>query len=190
MDPTPAPPDEQPAAPLQPAPGRQPRRHLQAALAAIALVVVLADQASKAWAVRALTDREPMTVIDGWLQFRLTRNPGAAFSLSTGTTWLFTLIAVIVSIVIVRAARRLASRGWTVALGLLLGGAVGNLIDRLFRSPGPARGHVVDFLEYLRFPVMDFPVFNIADSCVVSAAVLIGLLGLRGIGLDGRRGGG
>jgi signal peptidase II len=165
-----------------------PRRvWLTVAVAVTALTVVSADQASKAWAVHRLTGRPPMTVVDGLLQFHLTRNSGAAFSLATGTTWVFTLVASAVAVVIIRSTRRLGSRWWALALGLLLGGAVGNLLDRLFRTPGFGRGHVVDFIEYLEFPVIDFPIFNLADSCIVTAAFLIGWLGLRGIGLDGRR---
>jgi signal peptidase II len=156
-------------------------------LAAIALCVVAADQFTKYLAVRDLTENIPVTVVAGWLQLRLIRNPGAAFSLATGSTWIFTIIATVVSVVIVRVSRQLGSRWWAVALGLLLGGALGNLVDRLTRSPGFARGHVIDFIEYLRFPFIDFPVFNVADSCITTAAVLIALLGLRGIAIDGSR---
>jgi signal peptidase II len=164
------------------------RRRLVAALLATAGLVLAVDQLTKAWALDALTgDPSPTAVIDGWLQLRLVFNSGAAFNLGTGSTWVFTVIATIVALFILRTARRVGSRGWAVALGLLLGGAVGNLTDRLLREPGVGRGHVVDFLEFLRFPFMDFPVFNVADSCIVSAAVLIALLGLRGISLDGSR---
>jgi signal peptidase II len=165
-----------------------PRRvGLSIAVAVTAAVVVAVDQSSKTWAVDRLTGRGPLTVLDGILQFRLTRNPGAAFNLATGTTWLFTLVAIAVSVVIIRSTRRIGSRWWALAFGPLLGGAIGNLLDRLFREPGFARGHVVDFIEYLKFPFMDFPIFNVADSCIVTAAFLIVLLGLRGIGIDGRR---
>jgi signal peptidase II len=160
---------------------------LTATVAICSALVVAVDQGSKAWAVDRLTGRPPIEVLDGVLQFNLTRNPGAAFSLSTGTTWVFTLIACLVAVVIVRSTRRLGSRAWALALGLLLGGALGNLLDRFFRAPGFARGHVVDFIEYLKFPFIDFPIFNVADSCIVVAAVLITALGVRGIGLDGRR---
>ena len=163
---------------------------LSVAVAVISVLVVAVDQASKAWAVDRLTDRAPIELLDGILQLHLTRNAGAAFSLATGTTWLFTLVATAVSVVIVRTTRKLGSRWWALALGLLLGGAVGNLLDRFFRSPGFARGHVVDFIEYLKFPFIDFPIFNLADSCIVTAAFLIAGLGLRGVGLDGRRQGG
>jgi signal peptidase II len=149
--------------------------------------VVALDQLTKVLVIHDLTENVPVTVIQGWQQFRLIRNPGAAFSLATGATWIFTIIATVVSLVIVRISRQLGSGWWAVALGLLLGGALGNLVDRLFRAPGFGRGHVVDFIEYLRFPFMDFPVFNVADSCIVVAAGLIAVLGLRGIGVDGSR---
>ena len=129
------------------APVRRPR--LTLALGVTAALVLLADQASKIFAVRQLTGNVPVPVIDGWLQFRLVRNPGAAFSMATGMTWVLTIIAVVVSVVVVRISRNLGSRWWALALGFLLGGALGNLIDRLFRAPGFARGHVVDFIEYL-----------------------------------------
>jgi signal peptidase II len=163
------------------------RRGLAVGLAVVALLVIGLDQLTKYLVVRDLTENVPVTVIGGWLQLRLIRNSGAAFSLATGSTWIFTIIASVVSVVIVRISRQLGSRWWSLALGLLLGGALGNLCDRLFRSPGFARGHVVDFIEYLRFPVIEFPVFNVADSCIVVAAGLIAVLGLRGVGIDGRR---
>lgn len=166
---------------------RPARPPLMTLLLVLAAVVVAADQASKVLVVARLTENDPVPVIDGWLQLRLVRNPGAAFSLSTGTTWLFTIIACVVVAVIIRIARRLGSTAWAVALGLLLGGAVGNLIDRFLREPGFARGHVVDFIEYLRFPFFSFPVFNVADSCIVTAAVLIALLGAREVPIDGQR---
>ncbi len=162
------------------------RRGLVAVLVGIAVVVVALDQATKQWALATLApDGTPRPVVDGWLQVRLVFNPGAAFNMATGTTWIFTVIATVVAVVILRVSRRLGSLGWAVALGLLLGGAVGNLVDRLTRQPGFARGHVVDFVEYLRFPVIDFPVFNLADACITTAAVLIALLGFRGVALDG-----
>jgi signal peptidase II len=166
---------------------RTSRRRLPLLLAAVAVVVVSADQITKYLAVRNLTPDVPVTVIDGWLQLHLFRNSGAAFSMATGMTWLLTLIAATVSVVIVRVSRRLGSVTWAIALGLMLGGALGNLTDRLFRAPGFGRGHVVDFIEYLKFPFMNFPVFNVADSCVVTAAILIGVLGAIGLGVDGRR---
>jgi signal peptidase II len=163
------------------------RRRLPLLLALTAIVVIGLDQTTKYLVVRDLTDNVPVTVIDGWLQLRLIRNAGAAFSMATGSTWIFTVVAIAVAVVIVRISRRLGSVGWAVALGLLLGGALGNLTDRLFRAPGVGVGHVVDFIEYLRFPFMQFPVFNVADSCIVTAAGLIAVLGLRGVGIDGSR---
>ncbi len=166
----------------------RPSRHrLVIVLLLVAAVVLAVDQTSKILVVARLTENDPVTVIDGWLQLRLVRNPGAAFSLSTGTTWLFTIIACVVVIVIIRIARRLGSLPWALALGLLLGGALGNLTDRLLREPGFARGHVVDFIEYLRFPYISFPVFNVADSCIVTAACLIAILGAREVPIEGRQ---
>lgn len=163
-------------------PARSPRAHpgLVAALLGIAAVVVLLDQLAKAWAVRVLADGRTIDVVGSLVQLRLFRNPGAAFSFATGTTWIFTIIATVVSVVIVRISRRLGSAWWALALGLLLGGAVGNLLDRLLREPGFARGHVVDFIDLPRLFV-----FNLADASITVAAVLIALLGLRGLGIDG-----
>lgn len=158
------------------------RRTLWVLLAALACAVLAVDQATKVWVVAVLTDHPPVPVIDGLIQLNLARNAGAAFSMATGSTVIFSVIAVTVSVIIVRIARRLGSIWWAVALGLLLGGALGNLTDRLLRAPGFARGHVVDFIQFPHFPI-----FNVADSCIVVSAVLIGLLGLRGIGVDGTR---
>ncbi len=162
-----------------------PARSLALVVVGIAVAVLAVDQLTKAWAVSALTGRSPVNVVGSLLRLELTRNSGAAFSFATGMTWIFTLIAVAVTLVIVSQVRRLGSVGWAVALGLLLGGAVGNLADRLFRPPGFGVGHVVDFLE-----LPHWPVFNVADSCITVAAVLIGLLALRGTGIDGSRAGG
>lgn len=152
------------------------------AFAVIAIVVVVADQGTKAWALATFVEGERQPLLGDLLGLTLLFNSGAAFSLATGMTWVFTLVAVIMTVVVLRVAHRLGSRGWTVALGLLLGGAVGNLIDRLFREPGPARGHVVDFIAY-----GDLFVGNVADVAIVAAAGLMVLLGVLGIGLDGRR---
>lgn len=138
------------------------------------------DQVTKALAVANLTGSDPVPVVDGVLQLRLLYNPGAAFSFATGMTWLLTVVAVVVVVVVVRMSRRTGSLAWALALGLLLAGATGNLTDRLFRDPGFARGHVVDFIEW-----PGFPVFNVADAAITCAAALIVLLSLRGIPLDG-----
>jgi len=163
---------------------RRPR--LVALLASTALTVLVLDQVTKWFAVDRLRSGVPVSVIDGWLQWRLVRNSGAAFSLGTGSTWIFTVIAVVVAALILRIAGRIGTWSWAVGLGLLFGGLLGNLTDRLFRSPGIGRGHVVDFVEYLRFPVIDFPVFNVADSAIVCSAILITLLGLLDVPLRGR----
>jgi signal peptidase II len=169
----------------EPTARRPVRRDLLLVLAVTAVTVLLVDQLSKIWAVEALTGRGRVELVGELFGLRLTRNPGAAFSLATGATWIFTILATVVVVVIARIARDLGSRVWAITLGLLMGGATGNLTDRLFREPGFARGHVVDF-----FQIPHYPIFNVADSCIVTAAVLIGWLGLRGIGIDGVRAGG
>jgi signal peptidase II len=158
------------------------RRRLSWVVVGIAALVFLADQGSKALAVRKLTGGQRVDVVGSLLGLRLTRNPGAAFSMATGATWLLTLVALVVVVVIIRISRRLGSVGWTIALGLLLGGALGNLTDRLTREPGFFRGHVIDFLV-----LPHWPVFNLADSSIVTAACLIALLSVIGIGIDGQR---
>jgi signal peptidase II len=142
----------------------------------VALGVVALDLSTKLLAVRELSDRDPVAVVDGVLTLRLVRNPGAAFGMAQGLTVVLTAVALVVVVLILRMAPRLRNGWWALALGLVLGGAVGNLVDRVFRAPGPGRGHVVDFLE-----LPNFPVFNLADSAIVVAAALMVLLSLRGI---------
>jgi signal peptidase II len=144
-----------------------------------ALVVLAADVTSKALVVAKLSDRGPVHVFGHVLELVLTRNAGAAFSVGTGSTIVFTAVAVAVAVVIARTARRLRSRGWAVSLGLLLGGALGNLSDRIFRSPGVFRGHVVDWIQ-----LPHWPVFNLADSAIVAGGVLAVLLSMRGVELN------
>jgi signal peptidase II len=151
-------------------------------LLTVALVVLGLDLATKLAAVAQLTETEMVEVVDGLLNLRLVRNPGAAFGVAQGLTFALTVIAVVVIVVILRISRQLRSPGWAVGLGMVLGGAIGNLVDRIFRSPGPLRGHVVDFLE-----LPHFPVFNVADSAIVTGGVLMVLLSLFGIAYDGRR---
>jgi signal peptidase II len=127
-----------------------------------------------------LSGRKPYSVFNGLLTLRLERNSGAAFSFGTGYTMIFSVVAVVVAVVVVRTARGLRSPLWGLALGLLLGGATGNLADRVFRSPGVLRGQVVDFLE-----IPNWPVFNIADSSIVVASVLMVFLSVRGVPLAG-----
>jgi signal peptidase II len=145
-----------------------------------AVVVLVADVVSKVIVVARLSDRGSVTVISHVLTLTLTRNAGAAFSIGGGATVLFTAVAVAVVVVIARTARSLASKGWAIALGLLLGGALGNLTDRLFRAPGPFRGHVVDWLQ-----LPHWPVFNLADSAIVVGGVVAAVLAVRGIEFDG-----
>ncbi|MCU1692171.1 MAG: peptidase signal peptidase [Frankiales bacterium] len=142
--------------------------------------MLAADLGSKAYVVAELEGRR---VVDlGIMRFAVSRNPGAAFSFAEGATLAFTAVAVAVVVVILRTAKRLRSAAWAVSLGLLLGGATGNLVDRLFRSPGVGRGEVVDFLDFKVWPV-----FNLADSAIVCGGILAVLLSLRGVELDGRR---
>jgi signal peptidase II len=144
-----------------------------------AAVVLAADITSKAIVVAKLSGRGPVHLVGHVLELVLTRNAGAAFSVGTGSTILFTGVAVVVAVVIARTARRLRSRGWAVSLGLLLGGALGNLSDRIFRSPGVFRGHVVDWIQ-----LPHWPVFNLADSAIVAGGVLAVLLSMRGVELN------
>lgn len=158
------------------------RRMLYLALVLVAGTVYLVDQLTKAWVVANIQPNQPRSVIGSVLRLNLIRNSGAAFSIGTGATWLLTAIACSVVLFVIFTARRLGSRGWALALGLLLGGSLGNLTDRMFRAPGPGRGHVVDFVQ-----LPHFAIFNVADSAIVSAAVLIALLAFRGVGIDGAR---
>jgi signal peptidase II len=158
-------------------------------LALIAVLVLAADIVTKVIAVAELEGRAPVELLGGLVYLQLLRNPGAAFSLATGYTWLLTLVAIAVVVVIVRVARRLRSTGWAVALGLVLGGALGNLTDRIFRAPGPLQGHVVDMVSLFATDGRVWPVFNLADSSIVTGGVLLVLLALFGRELDGTRSG-
>jgi signal peptidase II len=146
----------------------------------VATVVLVVDVTSKMLAVDQLAGRHPIEIVDGLLSLRLVRNAGAAFGLAEGMTVILTCIAFVVIGLILRASRRLRNTSWAVALGLVLGGALGNLGDRLFRSPGPFRGHVIDFLE-----LPHWPVFNAADMAIMCGAGLLVLLSLRGVQHDG-----
>ena len=163
-----------------PGPAARPRRIRLLIL--IAVVVFVADLVSKTVVVATLSHRAPIRLLGGFLTLRELRNSGAAFSIGTSVTVVFTLIALGVIVAILRTSRRLRSIPWAVTLGLLLGGAAGNLGDRLFRSPGFLRGHVVDWIE-----LPHWPVFNVADSCIVCGGILAVLLAVRGISIDGSR---
>ncbi len=158
------------------------RRSLQVLLWGLAAGVYAVDQVTKWLAVQHLTGRDPISVVGELLQLRLLYNPGAALSIGNSMTWLLTLVAVGVTVAVVRTSRQLGSRAWAVALGMLLAGAVGNLTDRFLRDPGFARGHVVDFIGY-----GNWFVGNVADIAIVAAAVLITLLAFRGIDVNGTR---
>jgi signal peptidase II len=149
-------------------------------LFAVAALVIVADVVSKIIVVAKLSGRPPVRLLHGLLTLDYTRNAGAAFSIGTGATYLFGIVAIAVIAVILRTSRRLFSRPWAVVLGLLLGGATGNLIDRLVRSPGVLRGHVVDWIQ-----LPHFAVFNLADSAISIGGVLAVLLALTGRQLDG-----
>lgn len=145
----------------------------------LAFIVVLIDQVSKYWIETTLAEGEYVPVVGDVFGLRLIYNPGAAFSFGTGATWALSLLATVVVIVVIRVAPRIKSRAWLWALALLLGGAVGNLVDRFFKDPGFPSGHVVDFLDYGIF------IGNIADIAIVFAAVLMVFLGIRGHSLEG-----
>lgn len=154
-----------------------------AGILGLAAVVLLVDQLTKMWAQSALeVGAMPKPLIGELIQLRLIYNPGAALSIASGQTWILSLLSAGVVVFVIVTARKIRSTAWALALGLVLGGALGNLGDRLFREPGFLTGHVVDFIDYGPF------IGNVADIAIVAAAVLIGYLALRGIGPDGRRG--
>ena len=167
-------------------PAAHPAQHRRSSLfllmGATAVVSYVADQATKVWALNALTPGDPVELVGEFIRLNLIRNAGAAFSIGNGATWIMTLIACGVLVFILATARRIGSRGWAWALGLLLGGALGNMTDRLFREPSFGMGHVVDFIQ-----LPNFAIFNIADSAVVSAVAIICILTLRGVSIDGAR---
>ncbi|MCI3226363.1 signal peptidase II [Streptomyces sp. NP-1717] len=142
----------------------------------VALVLLIVDQASKWWAVGALGDSESIDVVGDVIRFWLVYNPGAAFSMGTGVTWVFTIFAGVAVVAIAWYAWRVRSTPWAYALGLLLGGATSHFGDRLFREPGFARGHVVDFIDYAGFFVG-----NVADIGIFAGAVSIVVLSFKGI---------
>ncbi|MBF6439159.1 signal peptidase II [Nocardia cyriacigeorgica] len=163
-------------------PARPPQR--LRLLLVIAAVLFALDLLTKVIVVATLTPGDPVYLIGDWARLSLVRNPGAAFSMATGMTWLLTLVAAAVVIGVIRIGRTLRSLWWAVGLGMVLGGALGNLVDRLFRSPGPLQGHVVDFVA-----VGWWPVFNVADSAIVCGAILLVVLTVFGFEPNGTRAG-
>jgi len=172
------------AAAVPPAAARPRRIGLFLAVAAVALALDLASKI--AVAVNLGGEHPPIRVLGGAIYLTETRNSGAAFSVGTGATIVLTVLALAVVGVILRMASRMRSTGWAVALGLVLGGALGNLVDRIFRSPGVGRGHVVDWISLFAEDGHVWPIFNLADSAIVCGAVLLAVLALCGIDIDGR----
>jgi signal peptidase II len=156
-------------------------------LVAVAVIAVLLDLISKLIVVAHLTPGKSPRILGGLIYLSLGRNAGAAFGMATGLTIVFALVAVVVVVAIIRMARKLRSTPWAIALGLILGGATGNLIDRIFRAPGFLRGAVVDWISVFGPDGEHFPVFNLADSAITVGAIILVVTTLLGIGLDGRR---
>ena len=156
----------------------RPRRYVLLLLVALAAIVI--DFLTKEWVLAVFSQGERLDVIGSLVQFTLVFNTGAVFSLGTGYTWVFTGIATVVVFAIGYIGWRVRSVWWGVTLGLMMGGAAGNLVDRYFRGETPGHGAVVDFIS-----VGTFPVFNIADSCVVVGACLVVALTFKGLNLDG-----
>jgi signal peptidase II len=156
------------------------RRHTIAAFL-IGLGVCALDVISKILAVADLSKHRSVVLLGGLITLHLFRNPGAAFGIGPSYTATYALIAAGVLALIIRVSSRLQSWPWAIAFGLLIGGASGNLADRIFRSPGPLRGFVIDWIKLPYFP----PTFNIADSAITAGAVLLILASIRGWRLDG-----
>ncbi|GAA4684015.1 signal peptidase II [Frondihabitans cladoniiphilus] len=152
-------------------------------LAFVAVIVYILDQGTKFLIVKNLREYQDVE-LGPVLHLHFVKNPGAAFSLATGSTWIFSIAAAVVVVAIIVLIRRIRSTRWALMLGMLLGGTCGNLTDRLFREPGFGVGHVVDFI-YL--PWILPAIFNLADTFIVSSMGLLLLLTLLGVGLDGRR---
>jgi signal peptidase II len=160
-----------------------PRAGALALFAVIALAGYLTDLVTKVLAVEHLTGKDPVPLVGDLLTLYLARNPGAAFSTGTSYTLVLTVVAVAAAVAVLWVVRRLRSTGWAVGLGFLMAGVLGNLTDRIFRSPGAFRGHVVDFLQ-----LPHWPIFNVADVCINVAAAVVILQAVRGVSVNGGRG--
>ena len=145
-------------------------------LFSVAWFVWILDLATKIWAVSTLSQRSNVKVFGSFFQLTLVRNPGAAFSFATSATIFLTIFSILVLITILYFSPRITSKGWAVVLGLVLGGILGNLVDRIFREPGLLRGHVIDWMQ-----LPNWPIFNIADSAIVIAALISIVLTARNI---------
>jgi signal peptidase II len=153
-------------------------------LVGVAITVYGVDQVSKQFVVTTLAEGEVVPVLGNVLQWQFVRNPGAAYSIASGMTWIFTILAAGVITFIIWFARRIRSIAWALVFGLLLGGVLGNLTDRLLREPGFGIGHVIDFIST---PWLIPAIYNVADIAIVSSMVLFMILTIRGVGLDGSR---
>lgn len=149
----------------------------------VGLLTVAIDQATKQWALSSLGDGARRRLFGDLLGLELHFNPGAAFSFLTGSTWIFTAVAAVVVVALPLWIRRTSSRPWTITLGIVWGGAAGNLIDRLFRQPGVGRGHVVDFIAYGRWFIG-----NVADVALVLGIAVIVVLTWFSVPFDGEPG--
>ena len=156
-------------------------------VALVAPVILVLDQVTKQLALAALEYEPPVRVLGGLFYLQIVRNPGAAWGMATGMTWVLTIIATAVVIGIVWVMPKLRSTGWAIGLALVFAGALGNLLDRFFRAPGALHGHVVDFLSPFAPNGDAFPVFNIADSSICVGGALIVLMALLGRDYDGTR---
>ena len=146
----------------------------------IAWAIWLLDFATKSWALNSLDSRNPVKVLGEFLQLTLLKNSGAAFSLAQGATIIFTFFAILVVGAIAYYSIKITSVGWSIVLGLALGGILGNLTDRIFRAPGFFTGHVIDWIQ-----LPNWPVFNLADSAIVVAASIAVILSIRNISPTG-----
>ena len=145
-------------------------------LLSVAWLIWILDLATKAWAVSQLANREPVKILGSFFQLTFIRNPGAAFSFASNATLFLSLFGIIVALGVIYFAPKITSKGWSVVLGLVLGGVLGNLMDRIFREPSFLRGHVIDWMQ-----LPHWPIFNIADSAIVVAAGLAMILTARNI---------
>lgn len=152
----------------------------------VAALVLAVDIVTKCLVVANL-GRDPKRLLGGAVYLVQARNSGAAFSLGTGATVVLTAVAIAVTVTIVRMATKLTSLWWAIALGGILGGALGNLVDRFFRAPGPGRGHVVDFVSLFASDGHVWPIFNVADSGIVGGAIVAVVLTMRDVHYDDGR---
>lgn len=171
------------AEPTVASPQAHPRFGALALVLGLAAGILAIDQLAKWLVVEQLPEGVSVPILGELVQLHFVRNPGAAFSFGIGATWIFAIIAVAVAVVIIVFARRIRSLAWAAVFGMLLGGTVGNLTDRLFREPGFGQGHVIDFIQLWGFPA----IFNIADIAITFSVALLIILTLIGLGIDGVR---